>query len=75
MDFNGSEGDLNQFEVDELDNALDDYQFGDDNGTKSNYTDGEDAQEACCKYEENSGGFGFAADGERIAWLTVQKCG
>lgn len=52
---------------------MDDYKFGDDNGTKSNYADGDDAKEFSCKYEENSKGFGFAADGKRIAWSTVQK--
>ena len=62
----GSEGDLNQFEVDVLDDALNDYHFGDDNGTESNDNDSGDAQEACCKYEQNSRGFEFAADGEKI---------
>lgn len=62
----GSEEDLNQFEVDVLDDALDDYHSGDDSGTESNDNDNGDSQEACCKYEQNSGGFEFAADGEKI---------
>ena len=49
-----------------LDNGLDDYQSGDDSGCNLDEIDDEAANEACYRYEQNSGGFEFAADGENI---------
>lgn len=45
-----SEKDFNQFDVHEVDNGLDDYQFGDDNSKDLNDTDDKDTQDACYGY-------------------------
>ena len=61
-----SEGEVNEVVDDVLDNGLDDYQSGDDSGYNLDEIDDEAANEACYRYERNSGGFEFAADGENI---------
>ncbi|XP_052299858.1 uncharacterized protein LOC127903575 [Citrus sinensis] len=61
-----SEGEVNEVVDVVLDNGLDDYQSGDDSGCNLDETDNEAANEACYRYERNSGGFEFAADGENI---------
>lgn len=45
-----SEKDFNQFDVDEVDNGLDDYQFGDDNSKDLNNINDKDTQDACYEY-------------------------
>ncbi|KAH9802199.1 SWIM-type domain-containing protein [Citrus sinensis] len=61
-----SEGEVNEVVDAVLDNGLDDYQSGDDSGCNLDETDNEAANEACYRFERNSGGFEFAADGENI---------
>ncbi|KAH9671509.1 SWIM-type domain-containing protein [Citrus sinensis] len=61
-----SEGEVNEVVDAVLDNGLDDYQSGDDSGCNLDETDDEAANEACYRYERNSGGFEFTADGENI---------
>lgn len=45
-----NEKDFNQFDVDKVDNGLDNYQFGDDNSKDLNDTDDKDTQDACYGY-------------------------
>ena len=61
-----NEGEVNEVVGAVLDDGLDDYQSGDDSGCDLDETDDEDANETCCRYEQNSSGFQFAADGENI---------
>ena len=61
-----NEGEFNEVVGAALDDRLDDYQFGDDNGYDSYETNDKAAQAACCRYETNLGGFQFAANGENI---------
>ena len=51
---------------------MDDYQSGDDSGCDSDETDDEVANEVCYRYEQNSGGFQLAADGENIVFKLGQ---
>lgn len=64
----GHESDFNPAnDVDDLwDVGLNDYESADDSGAKSDGEAGDAVMVACNRYEQNSGGFVFSADGNKI---------
>ena len=67
-----SEWEVNEVVGVALDDGLDDYQYGDDSGCDLDEINDEVANEACCRYKQNSGGFQFTSDGENIVLKSGQ---